>query len=111
MKGYNDLRQHISLLEEKDLLVRVKKKINKDTELHPLVRWQYRGGISEKDRKGFLFENVIDVKGKEYVGQSVAVGVHAASKYVYAAGLCCEPEEIFSKWDNDEIYRYSTRCQ
>ena len=100
MKGYNDLREHIAALEEKGLLVRVKKEINKDTELHPLVRWQYRGGIPEEGRKGFLFENVVDNKGRRYPGQSVAVGVHAASKYVYAVGLGCKPEEIYAKWEH-----------
>ncbi|UCG66821.1 MAG: UbiD family decarboxylase, partial [Deltaproteobacteria bacterium] len=67
--------------------------------MHPLVRWQYRGGIPEEGRKGFLFENVIDCKGMRYPGQSVAVGVHAASKYVYAIGLGCKPEEINAKWE------------
>ena len=100
MKGYNDLREHIGALERSGLLVRVTREINKDTELHPLVRWQYRGGIPEEERKGFLFENVVDSKGKKYPGQSVAVGVHAGSKYVYAIGLGCKPEEIYAKWQN-----------
>jgi UbiD family decarboxylase len=99
MKGYNDLREHIGTLEERGLLVRVRREVNKDTEMHPLVRWQYRGGIPEEERKGFLFENVVDSKGKKYPGHSVAVGVHAASKYVYAVGLGCEPEEIYEKWE------------
>ena len=34
--------------------------INKDTELHPLVRWQFLGGIPEDDRRAFLFTNVTD---------------------------------------------------
>lgn len=99
MKGYNDLREHIEALEENGLLIRVKREINKDTELHPLVRWQYRGGIPEEERKGFLFENVVDNKGRRYLGQSVAVGVHAASRYVYAIGLGCRVEEIYGKWE------------
>ena len=33
--------------------------------MHPLVRWQFRGGIHEDDRKGFLFENVVDSKGRQ----------------------------------------------
>ena len=98
MKGYKDLREHMGALEENGLLVRVTREINKDTEMHPLVRWQYRGGIPEEERKGFLFENVIDCKGRRYPGQSVAVGVHAASKYVYAMGLGCKPEQINAKW-------------
>ena len=50
-RGYADLREHIDALERTGLLVRVKREINKDTEMHPLVRWQYRGGLPEKDRK------------------------------------------------------------
>ncbi len=34
--------------------------------MHPLVRWQFRGGIAEKDRKAFLFTNVVDSKGRKY---------------------------------------------
>ena len=28
--------------------------------MHPLVRWQFRGGLPEAERKAFLFENVVD---------------------------------------------------
>ena len=35
------------------LLYVIDEPINKDTEMHPLVRWQYRGNIPEKDRKDF----------------------------------------------------------
>ena len=34
--------------------------INKDTELHPLVRWQFQGGLAEDERRAFLFTNVVD---------------------------------------------------
>lgn len=100
MGKYNDLRRHIAALDKSGLLVRVKREINKDTEIHPLVRWQYRGGIPEEERKAFLFENVVDNRGRKYPGQSVAVGVHAASKYVYAIGLGCKPDEIPAKWEH-----------
>ena len=46
-----DLQQHITALEEAGLLHRIDEEVNKDTELHALVRWQFRGGIAEKDRK------------------------------------------------------------
>ena len=103
----NDLRGHIEALDKAGLLVRVKREINKDTEIHPLVRWQYRGGIPEEARKAFLFDNVVDGKGKKYPGQSVVVGVHAASKYVYAIGLGCKPEEINAKWE----YAFANRIE
>ena len=51
---YPDFQDHISALEEAGLLFRIDRPVNKDTELHPLVRWQYRGGISDEGRKAFL---------------------------------------------------------
>jgi 4-hydroxy-3-polyprenylbenzoate decarboxylase len=93
-RGYNDLRDHLKKLEEKGLLVRVKREINKDTELHPLVRWQFRGGLPEEERKAFLFENVVDGRGKRY-DIPVVVGAYAASRYVYATGLGYEVDESF----------------
>lgn len=96
-RGYPDLRDHLANLEAAGLLVRVNREINKDTELHPLVRWQFRGGIPEEGRKAFLFENVVDVKGKKYK-YPVTVGALAASRYVYAVGMQCKPEEIEAKW-------------
>ena len=50
-RGYPDLQDHIAALEAEGLLLRIDKPVNKDTELHPLVRWQYRGGIPDAERK------------------------------------------------------------
>src|SRR5258706_4920298 len=96
-RGYADLRDHIEALERAGLLVRVRREINKDTEMHPLVRWQYRGGLPEKDWRGFLFENVTGAKGRRF-DIPVAVGVMAGSKYIVAVGLGCEPDEVPDRW-------------
>ena len=61
-RAYPDLHDHVRALDKAGLLVTVDRPINKDTEMHPLVRWQFRGGIEEKDRKAFLFTNVVDSK-------------------------------------------------
>ena len=53
MTYYKDLREHVNALEDKGKLIRIKREINKDTELMPLVRCQFRG-LPEKDRKAFL---------------------------------------------------------
>src|SRR3954447_8105270 len=95
-KYYRDVREHLQALEERGKLVRVKREINKDTELMPLVRWQFRG-LDEAERKAFIFENVVDVKGKKYT-MPVSVGTLAASTEIYSIGLMCEPEEIFERW-------------
>ena len=65
-RSYADLHEHLDRLERAGLLHRIDAPVNKDTEMHPLVRWQFRGGIAEKDRKAFLFTNVVDSKGKHY---------------------------------------------
>ena len=96
-RGYRDLREHLAALEEAGLLIRVRRPINKDTEMHPLVRWQYRGGIPEDQRKAFLFENVVDVKGRTYPF-SVLLGGLAASPQVVSIGLQCPLASMDELW-------------
>lgn len=91
-----DLREHIRLLEENGKLVRIKRPINKDTELMPFVRLQFRG-LPEEERKGFLFENVTDVKGRRY-DMPVAVGIVAGSRAIYALGIGCKIEDLRERW-------------
>ncbi len=96
-RGYPDLHDHIRALDEAGLLVTVDRPINKDTEMHPLVRWQFRGGIEEKDRKAFLFTNVVDGKKRKY-DIPVAVGVLAANREIYRVGIGCGLDEIDARW-------------
>src|SRR6185295_10965241 len=81
-----DFQSHLAALEAKGLLVRVDRPIDKDTELHPLVRWQFTGGLAEEQRRAFLFTNVIDGSGRRY-DIPVAVGALAASPAIYAVGM------------------------
>src|SRR5712672_549970 len=85
-RSYPDLHDHIRTLEEAGQLIRVDRAINKDTEMHPLVRWQFRGGIAEKDRKAFLFTNIVDSKGRRY-DIPVVVGAFATNPEVYRIGM------------------------
>jgi UbiD family decarboxylase len=95
--AYADLHEHLKKLEAAGLLIRVERPINKDTEMHPLVRWQFRGGIAEKDRKAFLFTNVTDSKGRKY-DIPVVVGALAASREIYRIGMNCPLEKINEVW-------------
>ncbi|HWE71918.1 MAG TPA: UbiD family decarboxylase, partial [Stellaceae bacterium] len=97
-RGYPDLHDHLKTLEKEGLLVTVDRVIDKDTEMHPLVRWQFRGGIAEKDRKAFLFNNVSDAKGKRY-SIPVAVGVLASNREIYSIGMACELDQIEATWN------------
>jgi len=96
-RSYPDLHDHIRAIEEAGMLVRVDRPINKDTEMHPLVRWQFRGGIEEKDRKAFLFTNVVDSKGNKF-DIPVLVGGLAANREIYRLGLGCAFEEMDARW-------------
>jgi UbiD family decarboxylase len=97
-RDYPDLHEHLEALERAGLLVKVERPINKDTEMHPLVRWQFRGGIEEPDRKAFLFTNVIDSKKRKY-DIPVAVGALAASREIYRIGMGCPLDEINETWN------------
>src|SRR5437867_5200569 len=92
-----DLQSHIADLEAKGLLVRIDHPVNKDTELHPLVRLQFIGGIPEAERRAFMFTNVVDGAGKRY-DMPVVVGALAASAEIYALGMGCGVEEIGQAW-------------
>ena len=78
------MHEHLKALDEAGLLVTIDRKINKDTEMHPLVRWQFRGGITEPNRKAFLFTNVTDSKGHQY-DIPVVVGALAANREIYTS--------------------------
>jgi 4-hydroxy-3-polyprenylbenzoate decarboxylase len=96
-RQYPDLHDHLERLEREQLLVRVKEPVDKDQEMHPLVRWQFRGGIKERDRKAFLFEKPVDAKGKAY-DIPVAVGILAANRRIYSIGLGCDPARVNQLW-------------
>jgi 4-hydroxy-3-polyprenylbenzoate decarboxylase len=96
-RAYPDLHDHVRALDKARLLIKVDRPINKDTEMHPLVRWQFRGGIEEKDRKAFLFTNVVDSKGRKY-DIPVLVGGLAANREIYRIGIGCPFEEIDARW-------------
>jgi UbiD family decarboxylase len=94
-----DFHAHLAALEANGLLVRIDRPINKDTELHPLVRWQFQGGLPEDERRAFLFTNVTDGAGRRY-DIPVAVGALAASPAIYAIGMGRPVDEIGTAWLN-----------
>jgi 4-hydroxy-3-polyprenylbenzoate decarboxylase len=94
-----DFQEHLADLEAAGLLVRIDRAINKDTELHPLVRWQFVGGVPEHERRAFMFTNVVDANGRRY-DIPVVVGALAASPRIYAAGMGRTVEDIGTTWVN-----------
>ncbi len=92
-----DFQSHLRKLEAAGLLLRIDRPINKDTELHPLVRWQFLGGTPEEDRRAFLFTHVTDSNGRRY-DIPVVVGALAASAKIYAIGMGRAVEDIGAAW-------------
>jgi len=74
--------------------------------MHPLCRWQFRGGIAEKDRKAFLlFTNVIDSKGRKY-DIPVLVGGLASNREIYRLASVVSSR----KWTIDGFVPSRTDC-
>jgi len=96
-RGYCDLHEHVLALHRAGLLTIVDEPINKDTEMHPLVRWQYRGGIAERDRRAFLFTQPTDGKGARYDIAVLVAGL-AATPEVYRIGFGRPLDEIGLAW-------------
>src|SRR5437764_8814511 len=93
----SDFQKHLAALDAQGLVTRIDRPINKDTELHPLVRWQFQGGLAEDERRAFLFTNVVDGAGQRY-DFPVAAGALAASPQIYAVGMGCPVAGIEAAW-------------
>src|SRR2546427_13235046 len=80
---YGDFRDYVDDLQTRGKLYRWRRPVNKDTELMPLMRLQYRG-IDDHKRQAFLFENVRDGSGRQFDIQ-VATGRYGSPRKVTAA--------------------------
>ncbi len=98
-RDYPDFHDHLAALEEAGLLTVIDAPVNKDTELHPLVRWQFRGGIPEEERKAFKFTNVTDSKGRKY-DMPVVVSALSTNEQMYSIGMGVPVEEIGDRWNH-----------
>src|SRR6266705_4454551 len=98
-RGYPDLHEHLEELKKRGLLLTIDRPVDKDSELHPLVRWQFVGGMDEAERKAFLFTNIIDGRGRKY-DIPVVVGAIAPNRAIYSAGRGAPLSEIQGKWDH-----------
>ncbi len=98
-RGYADLHEHLEELRKRGLLLTIDRPIDKDAELHPLVRWQYVGGVEEHERKAFLFTHVVDGRGRRYKFP-VVVGAFAGNREIYCIGMRTPAEKVQAKWDH-----------
>ncbi len=94
--SYTDLRGYLDALDRRGLLRAIDETVNKDTELVPLVRLQFRG-LPEPARKAFWFRSVTDARGRGFDG-SVVVGALGSSREIYGAALGVAPQAIGARW-------------
>ncbi len=97
VRSYADLHEHVLALARENLLVVVDEPINKDTEMHPLVRWQYRGGIAEENRKAFLFTQPTDSKSARYDSAVLIAGL-AGNRDIYRVGFNKALDQVGPTW-------------
>src|SRR3974377_301371 len=88
-----DFQEHLRRLEARGIVTRIHQGIDKNKEPHPLVRWQFQGGLAEEQRRAFLFTNVVDGSGRRY-DIPVAVGALGASPEIYPVGMAQAAGEI-----------------
>ena len=87
----------ISLPSKGQVFCRIDRPVSKDTELHPLVRWQYRGGLPDHQRKAFLFTDVRDSLNRRF-DMPVVVGALAANREIYRIGMGVPLDGIGEHW-------------
>jgi UbiD family decarboxylase len=97
--GYPDLHDHLEELKRRGLLQVIDRPIDKDSELHPLVRWQFVGGMDEAERKAFIFTNIVNAQGRKY-DIPVVVGALAANREIYSVGMGSSVDQIQARWDH-----------
>ena len=93
--SYRDMREYLEILEERNLLKRVRKEVDKDWEISAVCRVLFTKIPSDR-RPALMFE---EVKGFDI---PVVVGILGASPGVYATALEISPgkllSEVAKKW-------------
>src|ERR1700754_3558010 len=94
---FTDFRAFLSDLDGRGKLYRWRQRVNKDTELMPLMRLQYRG-LPDDKRQVLLFEKICDVNGREF-DVRVATGMYVSSRKILGLGMGCDDQDaIYDKW-------------
>ena len=78
--------------------MRIERPINKDTELHPLARWQFQGGLQEDQRRAFLFTNVTGSDGQKLRHAGRDRRARGVAREIYALGMGRPVDEIGDAW-------------
>ncbi len=87
----NDLREYLDDLEERGLLKRISKPVNKDWEIAAVSRVVFQD-IPQEKRPALLFEHV------EGFDIPVVVGALGGSRAIYCQAIGADPKMILNKW-------------
>ncbi|MGI0090783.1 MAG: UbiD family decarboxylase [Nitrososphaerales archaeon] len=109
MAYYKNLGEYLQELDRNEKLFKIDRPVVKETDISSIVRLQFRG-LPENQRRGFLFQNVVDSKGRHY-DMDVAAGIYGSSVQIYGLALKCEPtrEEIACKWQEAQLHPISPK--
>src|SRR5215471_17505116 len=88
---YEDLRQYLSVLEERGLLCHVTAEVDKDWEISAVCRQTFRK-IPQERRPAPMFDCI---KGFNI---PLVVGILGGSREIYATALESTQAEVFEKW-------------
>ena len=90
--------------------MRVDRPIDKDTELHPLVRWQFQAAICRRTSGARSCSPTWSTAAASKYDMPVVVGALSASPRIYAIGMGKPLDEIGPAWiERDQPLR-SRRC-
>src|SRR5262249_5487019 len=92
-----DFQEHLADLEARGLVVKIDRPTNKDTELHPLARWQFQGAVPSAARRPF-FSTTVAGSGGRKSDMRVVAGALAASPEISALGMGVPLDDIGSAW-------------
>jgi 4-hydroxy-3-polyprenylbenzoate decarboxylase len=96
MAYYRDLRELVTLLEQRGKIWRYSEPIDKDTELIPFHRLQLRG-VAAEARRAILFERPVNRYGREY--PPVLAGIYGGSPDIHVLGMGCDSAaELQERW-------------
>src|SRR4051812_6354030 len=88
---YHDLRQFLSVLEERGLLSQVTRPVNKDWEIAAVCRVNFQD-VPVQERTALMFSNI---QGYDI---PLVAGVLGGSDAIYAAALDTSVDHVLDKW-------------
>src|SRR5487761_1137683 len=88
---YDDLRSFLAALDERGLLSRITKPVDKDWEISAVCRVNFQS-VPDSERTALMFTNI------EGFDVPLVVGVLGGSEEIYALALDTTIDQVLDKW-------------